>query len=209
VSRARAAWDTAWLQPVLVVLVALLGGLFVSDFQKVTLALWVIYGLVALSLDLVWGRAGIFSFGQTAFFGVAAYSYGVIGINLSPNTGETVTALIGGVVVAALLAAALGYFMFYGKVGDVYRRCMRRACDNVPSMSRMIQIRNVPEPIHRTLKSRAAQAGMTLSDYLLSEVQEIAELPTIPELTQRIRQRTPTNLKTSSAGVIRRHRNAT
>jgi len=120
VSRARAAWDTAWLQPVLVVLVALLGGLFVSDFQKVTLALWVIYGLVALSLDLVWGRAGIFSFGQTAFFGVAAYSYGVIGINLSPNTGETVTALIGGVVVAALLAAALGYFMFYGKVGDVY-----------------------------------------------------------------------------------------
>ena len=76
-------------------------------------------------------------------------------------------------------------------------------------MSRMIQIRNVPEPIHRTLKSRAAQAGMTLSDYLLSEVQEIAGLPTIPELTQRIRQRAPTNLKTSSAAVIRRHRNAT
>jgi len=100
--------------------VALLGGLFVSDFQKVTLALWVIYGLVALSLDFVWGRAGIFSFGQTAFFGVAAYAYGVIGINLSPTTGETVSALVGGVVVAAALAAALGYFMFYGKVGDVY-----------------------------------------------------------------------------------------
>jgi len=120
VSRARAAWDTAWVQPLLVVLVALLAGLFASDFQKVTLALWVIYGLVALSLDFVWGRAGIFSFGQTAFFGVAAYAYGVIGINLSPNTGETVSALIGGVVVAAVFAAALGYFMFYGKVGDVY-----------------------------------------------------------------------------------------
>ncbi len=76
-------------------------------------------------------------------------------------------------------------------------------------MSRMIQIRNVPEPVHRTLKSRAAQAGMTLSDYLLSEVQGIAELPTISELTQLIRQRAPTNLKTSSAVVIRRHRNAT
>jgi len=120
VSRARAAWDSAWLQSVLVVLVALLAGLFVSDFQKVTLALWVIYGLVALSLDFVWGRAGIFSFGQTAFFGVAAYAYGVIGINLSPNTGETVSALIGALLVAAALAAALGYFMFYGKVGDVY-----------------------------------------------------------------------------------------
>jgi len=87
VSRARAAWDTAWLQPVLVVLVALLGGLFVSDFQKVTLALWVIYGLVALSLDLVWGRAGIFSFGQTAFFGVAAYSSGVIS-SIAPTGGS-------------------------------------------------------------------------------------------------------------------------
>ena len=119
-SRARAAWDSAWLQPVLVVLGALLAGLFASDFQKVTLALWVIYGLVALSLDFVWGKAGIFSFGQTAFFGVAAYAYGVIGINLSPNTGETVSALVGGVLVAAALAAALGYFMFYGKVGDVY-----------------------------------------------------------------------------------------
>lgn len=119
-SRARAVWDSSWLQPVVVVLAALLAGIFVSDFQKVTLALWVIYGLVALSLDFVWGRAGIFSFGQTAFFGVAAYAYGVIGINLSPTTGETISALIGAVVVAAALAAALGYFMFYGKVGDVY-----------------------------------------------------------------------------------------
>ena len=119
-SRARAIWDSSWLQPVIVVLAALLAGIFVSDFQKVTLALWVIYGLVALSLDFVWGRAGIFSFGQTAFFGVAAYAYGVIGINLSPTTGETISALIGAVVVAAALAAALGYFMFYGKVADVY-----------------------------------------------------------------------------------------
>lgn len=119
-SRARAVWDSSWLQPVVVVLAALLAGIFVSDFQKVTLALWVIYGLVALSLDFVWGRAGIFSFGQTAFFGLAAYAYGVIGINLSPTTGETISALIGAVVVAAALAAALGYFMFYGKVGDVY-----------------------------------------------------------------------------------------
>jgi len=73
-------------------------------------------------------------------------------------------------------------------------------------MSRVIQVRNVPASVHRTLKSRAAQAGMTLSDYLLSELHEIAGLPTIPELTQRIRRRTPTKLKASSAAVIRRHR---
>jgi ABC-type uncharacterized transport system ATPase subunit/ABC-type branched-subunit amino acid transport system permease subunit len=120
VSRVWALWESAWLQPLLGILVALVAGLFASDFQKVTLALWVIYGLVALSLDFVWGRAGVFSFGQTAFFGVAAYVYGVIAINLSLQSGETVTALIGAVAVAAALAAALGYFMFYGKVGDVY-----------------------------------------------------------------------------------------
>lgn len=85
---------------------------------------------------------------------------------------------------------------------------MCRACANVQSMSKMIQIRNVPEPLHRTLKSRAAQAGMTLSDYLLAEVRGVANLPTIPELTQRIRQRAPANMKGSSAAVIRRHRDA-
>src|SRR5207248_1380801 len=115
-SRAWTLWESAWVQPLLAVVVALVAGLFASDFQKVTLALWVIYGLLALSLDFVWGRAGVFSFGQTAFFGVAAYVYGVIGINLSPQSGETVTALIGAVLVAAALAAGLGYFMFYGKV---------------------------------------------------------------------------------------------
>ena len=82
------------------------------------------------------------------------------------------------------------------------------ACDNVPRMAKMIQIRNVPDPVHRTLKSRAAQAGMTLSDYLLAEVQELAELPTVAALTERIRQRTPAGIKGSTAAVIRRHRDA-
>ena len=75
-------------------------------------------------------------------------------------------------------------------------------------MSKMIQIRNVPEPVHRTLKSRAAQAGKTLSDYLLAEVQQIADLPTVSELTHRIRQRARTDMKGSSAALIRRHRDA-
>ena len=48
---------------------------------------------------------------------------------------------------------------------------------------------------------------MTLSDYLLAEVREVADLPTVAELTQRIRQRTPTNLKGSAAAMVRRHRN--
>lgn len=85
---------------------------------------------------------------------------------------------------------------------------MLRACDNVLRMSKMIQIRNVPDPVHRILKSRAAQAGLTLSDYLLAEVEELAELPTVTALTERIRQRASARMKGSSAAVIRRHRDA-
>lgn len=75
-------------------------------------------------------------------------------------------------------------------------------------MTKMIQIRNVPETVHRTLKARAAQAGMTLSDYLRGEVEQLADLPTLEELTERIRRRAPVRTRASSAAIIRRHRDA-
>jgi antitoxin FitA len=54
-------------------------------------------------------------------------------------------------------------------------------------MSRMIQIRNVPDELHRKLKTRAAELGLTLSDYLLRMAEREAGRPTISELTERIR----------------------
>ena len=51
---------------------------------------------------------------------------------------------------------------------------MRCTCFYAYSMSTMIQIRNVPDALHRRLKSRAALAGMSLSDYLLSEIRDVA-----------------------------------
>ncbi|MEQ8349256.1 MAG: hypothetical protein RIB84_22710 [Sneathiellaceae bacterium] len=53
----------------------------------------------------------------------------------------------------------------------------------------MIQIRNVPDALHRQLKSRAALAGMSLSDYLLGELREVAERPTLEQLRARLRER--------------------
>ncbi len=76
-------------------------------------------GFLALSLCLVWGYAGVLSFGQVAFFGAAAYMFGIIGINFSSALGVTAAA-VGAVVVGMLFAAILGYFMFYGGVRDVY-----------------------------------------------------------------------------------------
>ena len=73
-------------------------------------------------------------------------------------------------------------------------------------MSKMIQIRNVPDGLHRKLKARAAVAGQSLSDYLLSEIDRIAALPTREEMLARIHSRPPVVLKTPAAAVIREDR---
>ena len=70
----------------------------------------------------------------------------------------------------------------------------------------MVQIRNVPEGLHRRLKSRAALAGMSLSDYLLAEIQQIAERPTLDELQARLHRFPPVSLSPSPAEVIRAER---
>jgi len=67
------------------------------------LAVYMIYGILALSLTLIWGYAGIMSFGQTAFFGIGAYAYGAIGLNLINRTQQTHAAVLGGLVVALIL----------------------------------------------------------------------------------------------------------
>lgn len=61
-------------------------------------------------------------------------------------------------------------------------------------MPKMIQVRNVPDSLHRTLKVRSAAAGMTLSDYLLRELQEIAGKPTLEEMFERIERDDPVEL---------------
>jgi len=70
----------------------------------------------------------------------------------------------------------------------------------------MIQIRNVPEGLHRQLKSRAALAGTSLSEYLLSELRRSLERPTRAELLSRIRQRTRVEPRPAPAAVISRER---
>ena len=70
----------------------------------------------------------------------------------------------------------------------------------------MIQIRNVPDALHRRLKSRAALAGMSLSDYLLNEIRRAAERPTLDELRVRLERRPETALSTDPAQAVRTQR---
>ena len=68
---------------------------------------------------------------------------------------------------------------------------------------KMLQIRNVPDDVHRKLKSRAALAGMSLSSYALAELQRSVERPTREEVLDRIRQRPPTVSDESAADAVR------
>jgi plasmid stability protein len=75
-------------------------------------------------------------------------------------------------------------------------------------MPKMIQLRNVPDALHRSLKVRAALAGMSLSDYLLSEIKEIAARPTLAELRERLHQRKPVAAELDTARLVREERDA-
>ena len=79
---------------------------------------------------------------------------------------------------------------------------------NVHHMSKMIQLRNVPDALHRSLKARAAMAGRSLSDYLLAEIKEIAERPTLAELRERLHRRKAVAAEIDTARLVREEREA-
>jgi plasmid stability protein len=83
---------------------------------------------------------------------------------------------------------------------------MQFACFNVPDMAATIQIRNVPDALHRRLKSRAALAGKSLSDYLLDEIRFVAERPTLDELRARLERQSTTHLSMTPAEAVRAER---
>jgi plasmid stability protein len=75
-------------------------------------------------------------------------------------------------------------------------------------MSKMIQFRNVPDALHRALKALAAMAGMSLSDYLLVEIREIADRPTLAELRDRLHTRKPVSAQIDTALLLQQERDA-
>jgi len=71
-------------------------------------------------------------------------------------------------------------------------------------MGILLQIRDVPEDVHRTLKARAAEAGVSLSEFVRQELARVATRPPQAELARRLRARTPVDLGgASAADVIR------
>ena len=75
---------------------------------------------MALGLSLVWGYGGTLSFGQTAFFGLSGYAYGVLTLNFGAAYGLTLIALLAAMACSAVLAAVLGYFLYFGRISGVF-----------------------------------------------------------------------------------------
>jgi plasmid stability protein len=74
------------------------------------------------------------------------------------------------------------------------------------NMSKMIQLRNVPDQLHRKLKARAVTQGRSLSDYLLEEIRRAADRPTLAEMAERLQHRAKTALKLSPEEAVRAER---
>jgi ABC-type branched-subunit amino acid transport system permease subunit len=104
-----------------VVLVVGLGVLFglpalAETYLIINATIFAAFAILALSLALIWGYAGILCFGQAAFFGLGGYTYAVAAINF----GETTSAAALAILLPTIFAALLGYFMFWGRISDVY-----------------------------------------------------------------------------------------
>jgi branched-chain amino acid transport system permease protein len=112
----RSAWPGfgAVLAIMLIVLVGL--PLVTGLFGLVQATVFIAMAVLALSQGFVWGFGGIMSFGQSAFFGLGGYTYAIAVMNMGDSTSPFFLAIL----VPALFAALLGYFMFYGRISDAY-----------------------------------------------------------------------------------------
>lgn len=116
VGRGRAFWGLF----AILLAVALTYPLFSDGYTVGNTVYFFVWVFIALSLCLIWGYGGSLSFGQTAFFGIAGYGYGILTINFGSAYGFTLIAMGAAVAIAALFAVLLGYFMFFGRIAGVF-----------------------------------------------------------------------------------------
>jgi len=90
-----------------------------SEYDTSILAKFIVFGIFALSLNLIWGYSGIVNFGHAIFFGGGAYVTGIV-LKTLPIAGATYIAIVAAIVLTMLSAAILGYFLFYGRVSGVF-----------------------------------------------------------------------------------------
>lgn len=109
--------DRGFWYAAVVALVVVLGiPFFAETYTLYTLTVFAIMAIMALSLGLVWGMGGILALGQSMFFGIGAYIYALIAVNM----GDSTWALVASMVLPLCVAVLIGYFTFFGRISDIY-----------------------------------------------------------------------------------------
>ena len=109
-----------WIPFGFVLLAAFAFPLFTDDYTTGNAAYFLTWLFLAAGLCLMWGYGGTLSFGQTAFFGLGGYTYGILTINFGADNGMTIYALAASIMFGAIVATLLGYFLFYGRINGVF-----------------------------------------------------------------------------------------
>lgn len=108
-----------WYVNLVVVAGLLIFPWLVNTFNTQLMAKVLVFGIVALTLDMLWGYTGLLSFGHSALFAVGAYGLG-IALKFLPVPGATYVGLAAAIILPALLAVLVGYLVFYGRITGVY-----------------------------------------------------------------------------------------
>jgi len=109
-------WRGVALAAAVLLAILLFAPVYFDLFEVLQMTQYVVLAIYALSLAYIWGFGGIVSFGQAAFFGLGGYSFAVLAINME----QTTVPFLMTVGLCFLFAVVLGYFMFYGRLSDVY-----------------------------------------------------------------------------------------
>ena len=109
-----------WFGFCVILIIAIITPFYVGRFSLLNLNSFLLMTFLTMGLALLWGFAGILSLGQSAFFGIGGYAYGIVAINLSGSSGQTSIALIGGIAATVGVALVLSWIMFYGRLKGVY-----------------------------------------------------------------------------------------
>jgi urea ABC transporter permease protein UrtC len=91
-----------------------------GDYQTQLMGKFLVFGVLALSLDLMWGYTGVINFSQATFFGIGAYGAALTMKHLAATPGSSYLAVLIAIAAPMLLGAVMGYFLFYGRVSGVY-----------------------------------------------------------------------------------------
>jgi branched-chain amino acid transport system permease protein len=109
-----------WVAAAIVLLAALAYPQLVDGYTVGNTVYFFTWAFMALGLCLIWGYGGTLSFGQTAFFGLSGYTYGVLTLNFGAAYGFTLVALLASLAMSAVFAAVLGYFLYFGRISGVF-----------------------------------------------------------------------------------------